>query len=101
MALIVVGVSVYLIAQLIGELEYESNTAKESEIDVFHKYSGIHPNLYDKYMKNKKLYDQTKDIYYFNNSRNYIEELALYADPEYIEEIHDIIKQRYLNNSLY
>jgi len=101
MALILVGVSVYLIAQLIGELNFESNTTNENEIDVFHKYSGVHPELYGEYMKNKKLYSETNDIFYLNKSRNCIEELALYADPEYIEEIHNLIKQRYLNNSLY
>ena len=80
MALILVGASIYLIASLVGDVE---NVIKLPEPDAFYEYSGIQPELYKQYLS-------TKDL-------DYIEELALYADLDVRDEIHEkILKQKSL-----
>lgn len=80
MALILAGASIYLISSMLVDVE---NVIKLPQIDIFYEYSGIHPELYRKYLS-------TNDI-------RYIEELALYADTDIMEEIHEkILKQKSL-----
>lgn len=80
MALVLAGVSIYLITSMLVDVE---NVIKLPQIDIFYEYSGIHPELYRKYLSTKNI--------------EYIEELALYADTDIMEEIHEkILKQKSL-----
>lgn len=80
MALILVGASIYLVASLIND---DVNNIKLPEPDPFHEYSGIHPELYKQYLSTKNI--------------EFIEELALYADTDIRDEIHEkILKQKSL-----
>ena len=84
MALILVGVTVYLAAKLINDYEIPKIIP---EPDEFHKYSGIHPDLYMEYLdlkKNGKYVD----------AQNNLEELALYAHPDFRDEIHEKILKK-------
>lgn len=87
MSLILIGASIYLISSLISDIE---DRLKPVEVDMFHKYSGIHPGLYREYLKFKTEKNYPAAI-------NSIEELALYADTDIREEIHEkILKQESL-----
>lgn len=89
MALILVGVTVYLAAKLINDIEIPRIVP---EIDEFHRYSGIHPELYKEYLKHKM---EGRRI----DAQNALEELALYADFDFREEIQEKILKR--QESLY
>lgn len=87
MSIILIGASMYLILSLVSDIE---DRFKPPERDTFHEYSGIHPELYRGYLK-------------FKSDKNYvealktIEELALYTNPDIMEEIHEkILKQESL-----
>ena len=87
MSIVLVGASVYLILSLVSDIE---DRLKPTEKDIFYEYSGIHPELYREYLKlkaEKKYADAIKTI----------EELALYASSDIMEEIHEkILKQESL-----
>lgn len=84
MALILVGVTAYLLAKLVIDVEIPSTA---TEIDEFHVYSGIHPQLYKDYLKYKSE-GRRKD------AQNALEELALYADVDFRDEIQEKILKR-------
>jgi hypothetical protein len=87
MSIVLVGASIYLILSLVGDID---DRLKPTEKDIFHEYSGIHPELYKKYLElkaEKKYADAIKTI----------EELALYASSDIMEEIHEkLLKQESL-----
>jgi len=94
MALILIGASIYLIASFMTDID---NKIKIPQVDIFYEYSGIHPDLYKQYIENKRLYTNTKEREYMINAINSIEELALYADMDIRDEIHEkILKQESL-----
>ena len=94
MALFLVGASIYLISSFMSDIEDRLNQFKP---DMFHEYSGIHPELYKNYLENKKKYQDTGERVFLVNALNSIEELALYADLDIREEIHEkILKQESL-----
>ena len=84
MALILVGVTVYLAAKLINDIEIPSGAV---QIDEFHMYSGIHPQLYKDYLKYRS---EGHHI----DAQNALEELAMYADFDFREEIQEKILKR-------
>ena len=84
MALILVGVAAFLVAKLVNDIEFP-NIAPE--IDEFHLYSGIHPQLYKDYIQYKS---GGRRI----DAQNALEELALYADFDFREEIQEKILKR-------
>lgn len=87
MSLILVGASIYLVVSLMGNID---DTIRLPEPDIFHEYSGIHPELYMEYLSNKKAGNERAAL-------SNIEELALYADIDTMEEIHEkILKQKSL-----
>lgn len=87
MALILAGASIYLIAYLMGNID---DTIRLPQPDIFHEYSGIHPELYMEYLSNKKAGNERAAL-------DNIEELALYADIDIMDEIHEkILKQKSL-----
>ena len=57
------------------------------EPDPFLMYSGVHPELYKTYLRHK---DRGNNI----KAQNTLEELALYADADFIDEIHEKILKR-------
>ena len=84
MALILIGVTIYLAGKLINDYEIPKIIP---EPDEFHEYSGIHPDLYMEYLdlkKNGKYVD----------AQNNLEELALYAHPDFRDEIHEKILKK-------
>jgi len=87
MSIVLVGASIYLILSLVSDID---DRLKPTEKDIFHEYSGIHPELYKKYLElkaEKKYADAIKTI----------EELALYASSDIMEEIHEkLLKQESL-----
>ena len=87
MSIILIGASMYLILSLVSDIE---DRFKPPERDTFHEYSGIHPELYMEYLKFKSDKNYTKAL-------KTIEELALYANPDIMDEIHKkILKQESL-----
>jgi len=80
MALILIGVTVFLAAKLINDIEIPSG-------DEFHMYSGIHPQLYKEYLQYTR---EGRHI----DAQNALEELALYADFDFREEIQEKILKR-------
>ena len=84
MALILVGVTIYLAAKLINDYEIPNIIP---EPDEFHIYSGIHPGLYMEYLELKRLQKHTE-------ARDKLEELALYADLDFRDEIHEKILKK-------
>lgn len=87
MSLIFIGASIYLVAKLIGNYDTPNIQPK---VDDFYIYSGIHPQLYKEYLNYKKD-GKIKEALYS------LEELALYADLEFRDEIYEkILKQESL-----
>lgn len=87
MAFILIGASIYLVSSLLGTVE---DKMKHFERDIFHEYSGIHPELYTEYLKFKSEKNYTEAL-------KAIEELALYATSDIMDEIHEkILKQESL-----
>ena len=84
MAPILVGVTVYLAVKLINDIEIPKIVP---ETDEFHMYSGVHPELYKEYLKYKS---EGRHI----DAQNALEELALYADFDFREEIQEKILKR-------
>ena len=84
MALILIGVTIYLAAKLINDYEIPNIIPKPDE---FYEYSGIHPDLYMEYLDLKK---NGKHI----DAQNKLEELALYAHPDFRDEIHEKILKK-------
>jgi hypothetical protein len=84
MALILVGVAAFLVAKLVNDIEFPNIVP---EIDEFHMYSGIHPQLYKEYLQYKS---EGRRI----DAQNALEELALYADFDFREEIQEKILKR-------
>jgi hypothetical protein len=84
MALILVGVAAFLVAKLVNDIEFPNIVP---EIDEFHMYSGIHPQLYKDYIQYKS---EGRRI----DAQNALEELALYADFDFREEIQEKILKR-------
>jgi hypothetical protein len=84
MALILVGVTVYLTVKLINDIEFPNVVP---EPDEFYMYSGIHPQLYKDYIKYK---NEGRRI----DAQNALEELALYADFDFRDEIQEKILKR-------
>ena len=84
MALILVGVAAFLVAKLVNDFEFPNIVP---EIDEFHMYSGIHPQLYKEYLQYKS---EDRRI----DAQNALEELALYADFDFREEIQEKILKR-------
>jgi len=83
MALILLGISVYIASTLIGDLKIKN----VAPIDEFHVYSGVHPELYKEYLKHKKAGNirMTQEI---------LEELALHTDIEFREQFHQKILKK-------
>jgi hypothetical protein len=84
MALILVGVTAFLVAMLVNDIEF---TTIAPEVDEFHMYSGIHPQLYKEYLQYTR---EGRRI----DAQNALEELALYADFDFREEIQEKILKR-------
>ena len=84
MALILVGVTAYIAVKLVNDIEFPRAVP---EVDEFHMYSGIHPELYGEYLKHKRE-GRRKD------AQNALEELALYADFDFRDEIQEKILKR-------
>jgi hypothetical protein len=84
MALILVGVTAFLVAKLVNDIDFPNIVP---EIDEFHMYSGIHPQLYKEYLQYKS---EGRRI----DAQNALEELALYADFDFREEIQEKILKR-------
>lgn len=87
MALLLVGVSVFLASKLIG-----GNIEIKPEIDEFHIYSGVHPELYKEYLFYKNDGNMKK-------AQETLEELALYTDIEFRDQFHQKILKK--QESLY
>jgi hypothetical protein len=83
MALIIIGMTIYLATKLIND----ANLPVVPERDEFYMYSGIHPDLYKKYL-NYKNNGQYRDAF------NALEDLALYADFDFRDEIYEKILKR-------
>jgi len=83
MALALIGVS----ALLIYKMARDDTIDTVPEIDPFHMYSGVHPELYKRYLVHKKEGNNKK-------AQDTLEELALYADADFIDEIHEKILKR-------
>lgn len=82
MALVLVGVSIFLASKLVS-----SNVNIKPEIDEFYIYSGVHPELYKEYLKFKNEGN-------FKMAQEKLEELALYTDIEFREQFHQKILKR-------
>jgi hypothetical protein len=80
MALVLIGVTVFLASKLIGEVKLPS-------IDEFHIYSGVHPDLYKEYLKYKK--DGN-----IRMAQDTLEELALHTDIEFRDQFHQKILKK-------
>ena len=94
MSLIVIGATLYMVYKLVDEIEYKEPIP---QVDPFHMYSGVHPELYKEYLDNMTLYRDTQSKEFLKKAIYSLEELALYAEPEYTEEIHEeILKQESL-----
>lgn len=86
MAFILIGVSAILMYTL---LRGKDVIEEIPSLDEFHMYSGIHPELYKAYL----FYRRHGDI---KSAQDTLEELALYADPDFVDEIHEkILKKQY------
>ena len=83
MALVLICVS----ALLIYKIARDDSVDTVPEVDPFHMYSGIHPELYKTY----RMYTR-----HGNNkmAQDTLEELALYADTDFIDEIREKILKR-------
>lgn len=84
MALILVGVTAFLVAMLVNDIEFPTIAP---EVDEFYMYSGIHPQLYKEYLQYTR---EGRRI----DAQNALEELALYADFDFREEIQEKILKR-------
>lgn len=84
MALVLIGVSAILMYTLIRGKEVIEEVPT---LDEFHMYSGIHPELYKAYLFYQK-HGRVK------SAQDSLEELALYADPEFTDEIHEKILKK-------
>ena len=84
MALILVSVAVYLVAKLTNDVDFPGIFP---QIDEFHMYSGINPELYKQYLEHKSLGHRKK-------AQDALEELALYADLDFRDEIQEKILKR-------
>ena len=84
MALILVGVAAYLVVKLTNDIEFPNIIP---EPDEFYMYSGIHPQLYQDYIRYK---NEGRRI----DAQNALEELALYADVDFRDEIQEKILKR-------
>jgi hypothetical protein len=80
MALVLIGVTVFLASKLIGEVKLPS-------IDEFHIYSGVHPDLYKEYLKHKR--DGN-----IRMAQDTLEELALHTDIEFRDQFHQKILKK-------
>jgi hypothetical protein len=80
MALVLIGVTVFLASKLIGEVKLPS-------IDEFHIYSGVHPELYKEYLK----YKRDGNI---RMAQDTLEELALHTDIEFRDQFHQKILKK-------
>lgn len=80
MALVLIGVTVFLASKLIGEVKLPS-------IDEFHIYSGVHPDLYKEYLK----YKRDGNI---RMAQDTLEELALHTDIEFRDQFHQKILKK-------
>lgn len=82
MALVLICAAAYLITT-----EFVGITVEIPQTDEFHMYSGIHPELYMEYLKHKNEGHQRE-------AWKSLEELALYADIEFRDEIHEKILKK-------
>lgn len=87
MALLLIGISIFLASKLVG-----GNVEIKPEIDEFHIYSGVHPELYKEYLNHKKDGNMKK-------AQDTLEELALYTDIEFRDQFHQKILKK--QESLY
>ena len=81
MAIVLIGVTVFLASKLIGDVKLPN------AVDEFHIYSGVHPELYKEYLKymregNTRMAQDT------------LEELALYTDIEFRDQFYQKILKR-------
>lgn len=84
MALALLGVSAILMYTLIQGKEV---IREVPTMDEFHMYSGVHPELYKAYL----FYQQHGDT---RSAQDALEELALYADTDFVDEIHEKILKK-------
>ena len=83
MALALIGVS----ALLMYKIARDDTIDTVPEQDPFLMYSGIHPELYKTYLIHKNEGNNIK-------AQDTLEELALYADADFVDEIHEKILKR-------
>jgi hypothetical protein len=84
MAIVLIGVTVFLASRLIGDVKINNVVPT---VDEFHIYSGVHPELYKEYLKyvregNTRMAQDT------------LEELALYTDIEFRDQFYQKILKR-------
>jgi hypothetical protein len=86
MALVLICAAAYLITTELLDITFETPNLVP-QTDEFHMYSGIHPELYMAYLryKNEGRYE---------DAWRSLEELALYADIEFRDEIYEKILKR-------
>lgn len=84
MALVLIGVSAILMYTL---TRGEEVVEEVPTLDEFHMYSGVHPELYKAYL----FYKQHGDT---RSAQDALEELALYADSDFVDEIHEKILKK-------
>jgi hypothetical protein len=89
MALLLLGITVFLASKLIGDIKFKNVLPSTDE---FHIYSGVHPELYKEYLKHKKDGNMKK-------AQDTLEELALYTDIEFRDQFHQKILKK--QESLY
>jgi hypothetical protein len=83
MALALISVS----ALLIYKIARDDTIDTVPELDPFLMYSGVHPELYKTYLRHKNEGNNIK-------AQDTLEELALYADAEFTDEIRNKILKR-------
>jgi hypothetical protein len=81
MALILIGITVFLASKLIGDVKIIP------EIDDFHVYSGVHPELYKEYLRHKREGN-------IRMAQDTLEELALHTDIEFRDQFHQKILKK-------
>tara|TARA_Y100000389_G_C17416388_1_gene493954 strand:- start:941 stop:1213 length:273 start_codon:yes stop_codon:yes gene_type:complete len=84
MALILIGVTVFLASKLLRDVKINNVIPN---IDEFHIYSGVHPELYKEYLK----YMREGNI---RMAQDTLEELALYTDIDFRDQFHQKILKR-------
>jgi hypothetical protein len=81
MAIVLIGVTVFLASKLIGDVKLPN------AVDEFHIYSGVHPELYKEYLK----YMREGNI---RMAQDTLEELALHTDIEFRDQFYQKILKK-------